>query len=75
MVVQMDQYIAFTFFAVATLAHLILGIVCNSEIKKIPGGYITTMIRLASSKGIIPKLTSISFVVLLISIAVLLAEV
>lgn len=70
----MDNNIAFAFFAIATLAHLILGILCNNEIKRIPGGYFITMIKLASKQGVMPKLTSISFFILLISIAAILIK-
>lgn len=71
----MDEFFAFAFFIFATLTHLVLAIFCNSEIKRISGGYLITMARLFTTKGVLPKLASISFFVLLISIAVLLTRV
>lgn len=70
----MDEFFDFVFFAFATLTHLALAVVCKNEIKRISGGYLITMARLYATKGVIPKLTSISFFVLLISIAVMLTR-
>ena len=67
----MDNNIAFAFFAIATLAHLILGILCNNEIKRIPGGYLIAMTKLATLDGLLPKLTSISFFAMLTTVALL----
>lgn len=68
----MDAFYKFLFFACATIFHLIVGVISNNEIKKIEGGYVVVMVRLFRNRGFLPKVTSISFFILLFSILLLL---